>query len=143
MQAVMPEPKSAAALTRPSPVLKKTRLTRDEGSVDPRKPSAVERLQLREGETYRISYAVGGLRQRRVSRSIALFEGESTGRTWDGTAQPCLKFTLPHGRAVALLGEQLIDARVAELNQRGQWVLAEPKAGATRSPGHRRAVTLH
>ena len=44
----------------------------------------VERFQLRRGEMYRISYTVRTPQQRRVTRSLAVYEGSSKRRLWDG-----------------------------------------------------------
>jgi hypothetical protein len=83
----------------------------------------VERFGLQPAEMYRVAYVVGGVESRRVSRSLAVFEGVSERRRWDGESAFCLDFVLPHGRTLSLLGTQLIDVRPAGLNDRGQWVL--------------------
>jgi hypothetical protein len=58
-----------------------------------------------------------------VSRSLVLFEGVGERRRWDGGTVSCLEFVLPQGRGLCLLASQLIDARAAGLNERGQWIL--------------------
>ena len=105
-------------------VPRRPRLVRD----GPRgaEPNPVDSFALRSGEMYRISYAVGDAQQRRVTRSIAVYGGQSERRLWGGDLMPCLDFALPQGRTLSLLGSQLIDARLAELNERGQWVLQHP-----------------
>jgi hypothetical protein len=85
--------------------------------------SVVERFGLRPAEMYRVAYIAGGGDARRVSRSLAVFNGESERRRWDGQAATCLDFVLPQGRALSLLATQLVDVRPAGLNERGQWVL--------------------
>ena len=82
------------------------------------------RFGLRPGELYRISYSLGSPHLRRVTRSLAVFHGASLRRQWDGTTVACLDFTRPQGRPLSLLGIQLVDARLASLNDRGQAVLA-------------------
>jgi hypothetical protein len=74
---------------------------------------------------YRISYAVGGLNQRRVTRSVAVYGGQAERRVWGGALAPCLDFALPQGRTLSLLTSQLVDARPAEKNENGQWVLQQ------------------
>ena len=86
---------------------------------------------LRPGEMYRISYAVGSPHQRRVTRSLVVFGGQSHRRQWDGDVVMCLDFSRPHGRPLSLLAEQLVDARPATLNERGQLILTD-------EPGQRR-----
>ncbi len=121
---------------------KRARLVRDSGGrSEPAAPEAIQRFALRAGDMYRISYAVGGTQQRRVSRSVAVFGGESERRSWGGAVVSCLDFSLPHGRTLSQLADQLVDARAAELNDRGQWVLAEENAGHRRRGG-RRVVTF-
>jgi hypothetical protein len=83
----------------------------------------VERFGLQAAEMYRVAYVVGGAESRRVSRSLAVFEGVSERRRWDGESALCLDFVLPHGRTLSLLSTQLVDVRPAGLNERGQWVL--------------------
>jgi hypothetical protein len=99
----------------------RTRLVRDR--------SLLERFGLRPGEMYRVAYVVGSTEPRRVSRSLVVFEGASWRRRWDGEVASCLDFVLPHGRALSLLGSQLVDVRPAELNEHGQWVLLAQAAG--------------
>lgn len=85
--------------------------------------SAIERFGLTAGEVYRVAYVVGGTPARRVSRSLVVFEGVGERRRWDGGTASCLEFVLPQGRALCLVEGQLIDARPAALNERGQWIL--------------------
>jgi hypothetical protein len=85
--------------------------------------SALERFGLRPAEMYRVAYVAGGGESRRVSRSLAVFNGESERRRWDGQTVTCLDFVLPQGRPLSLLATQLVDVRPAGLNERGQWVL--------------------
>lgn|SRR5579864_1843112 len=86
---------------------------------------------LRPGEMYRISYAVGNPHHRRVTRSLVVFGGRSQRRQWNGELVPCLDFARPQGRPLSLLATQLVDARPATLNERGQLVLTD-------EPGQRR-----
>ena len=120
--------------------VKRARLVRD--SSDGTTPVAIlaDRFALHQGEMYRISYAIGGTAQRRVSRSVAIFGGQSTRRRWGGDMVPCLDFSLPHGRTLSLLADQLVDVRTAELNDRGQWVLTDEEHGGRRRRGGRRTV---
>ena len=93
----------------------------------------VLRFALRPGELYRISYVLGSPQLRRVTRSLAVYGGESVRRQWDGSSVPCLDFTRPQGRPISLLSSQLVDARLASLNDRGQVVLVEhPQRGRRR-----------
>src|SRR5258708_40379022 len=86
---------------------------------------AVDRFGLASGEMYRISYSIRGTGpESRVSRSVALFTGESERRSWSGEAIKCLDFVLPHGRKMSLLSEQLVDAKNAHVNDHGQYVLS-------------------
>src|ERR1700733_7967449 len=85
----------------------------------------VERFQLRRGEMYRISYTVRTPQQRRVTRSLAVFAGSSKRRLWDGREAVCFEFQRPHGRPLSLLRGQIVEARPATLNDRGQLVLVE------------------
>jgi hypothetical protein len=78
---------------------------------------------LRPGEMYRISYAVGGQHERRVSRSLVVFGGRTERRQWNGELVPCLDFSRPQGRPLSLVAAQLVDARPASLNERGQLIL--------------------
>jgi hypothetical protein len=84
----------------------------------------VERFQLRRGEMYRISYTVR-TPQRRVTRSLAVYAGASKRRLWDGREAVCYEFQRPHGRPLSLLRGQIVEARPATLNDRGQLVLVE------------------
>src|ERR1017187_8131369 len=101
----------------------------------------VERFQLRRGEMYRISYTVRTPQQRRVTRSLAVFAGSSKRRLWDGREAICYEFQRPHGRPLSPLRQQIVEARPATLNARGQLVLVEesgprrtlPRSTATRS----------
>jgi hypothetical protein len=101
----------------------------------------VERFQLRRGEMYRISYTVRTPQQRRVTRSLAVYAGSSKRRLWDGREAVCYEFQRPHGRPLSLLRGQIVEARPATLNDRGQLVLVEdsaqrrslPRSMATRS----------
>ena len=94
---------------------------------------------LRSGEMYRISYSVGGSSQRRVTRSVAIYGGQTERRVWSGDVMSCLDFALPQGRTLSLLTSQLVDARPAELNERGQWVLQQPDGHHRRAPRRRRS----
>src|SRR5579863_8722716 len=91
----------------------------------------VERFQLRRGEMYRISYTVRTPQQRRVTRSLAVYAGSSKRRLWDGREAVCYEFQRPHGRPLSLLRDQIVEARPATLNDRGQLVLVE-EAGPRR-----------
>jgi hypothetical protein len=101
----------------------------------------VERFQLRRGEMYRVSYTVRTPQQRRVTRSLAVYAGSSKRRLWDGREAICYEFQRPHGRPLSLLRAQIVEARPATLNDRGQLVLVEepgprrtlPRSTATRS----------
>lgn len=84
---------------------------------------------------YRVAYVAGGGGSRRVSRSLAVFDGLCERRRWDGEVAPCLDFVLPQGRSLSLLAGQVVDVRPAGLNERGQWVLTSVGARAQ----HRRA----
>ena len=79
------------------------------------------------GELYRISYTLGTPQVRRVTRSLAVFGGSSLRRQWDGTRVACLDFTRPQGRPLALLESQLVDARLAALDEQGHVTLAEQR----------------
>jgi hypothetical protein len=85
----------------------------------------VEGVQLRRGEMYRISYSLRTPQQRRVTRSLAVFTGSSKRRLWDGHEAVCFEFQRPHGRPLSLLRGQIVEARPATLNERGQLVLVE------------------
>ena len=82
---------------------------------------------LQAGAMYRIAYSVGTPGARRVSRSVVLFEKVSKRRLWSGELVRCLDFQLPHGRALSLLEDQIVDAREATQNDRGQWTLGEKR----------------
>jgi hypothetical protein len=112
---------------------KRPRLVRDR--------SLLERFGLRPGEMYRVAYVAGGAEARRVSRSLVVFDGVCQRRRWDGEAASCLDFVLPQGRALSLLGSQLVDVRPAGLNERGQWVLLAQAAGGRRRRASRRNVS--
>jgi hypothetical protein len=94
----------------------------------------VERFQLRRGEMYRVSYTVRTPQQRRVTRSLAVYSGSSKRRLWDGREAVCYEFQRPHGRPLSLLRSQIVEARPATLNDRGQLVLVE-------EPGPRRPLS--
>lgn len=134
---------SQTTMTTSDPgVAPRARLVRDSGRSA--MPGVTDKhFALQAGEMYRISYAIGGNPQRRVSRSVAVFGGESERRRWGGEMIQCLDFSLPHGRTLSLLAEQLVDVRMAELNERGQWVLTEDMPGGRRHRGGRRAVERH
>ena len=85
----------------------------------------VEDVQLQRGEMYRISYSLRTPQQRRVTRSLVVFTGASRRRLWDGREAVCFEFERPHGRPLALLRAQIVEARLATLNERGQLVLVE------------------
>ena len=124
------------SLTEAQEPLRRPRLVRDPmPAVE--LPSA-EQFSLQPGEMYRIAYAVGGTPQPRVTRSVVIYGGQSERRLWDGETVPCLDFTLPQGRNLSLLSGQLIDARPAALNERGQWVLQHPE-GRRRRAARRQA----
>src|ERR1017187_4707557 len=101
----------------------------------------VERFQLRRGGMYRISYTVRTPLQQRVTRSLAVYAGSSRRRMWDGREAVCFEFQRPHGRPLSLLRGQIVEARPATLNDRGQLVLVEddgprrqlPRSLSTRS----------
>lgn len=80
---------------------------------------------------YRISYALGSTRERRVTRSVVVFDGATERRQWNGQVVMCLDFSRPHGRPLSILSAQLVDARPAVRNERGQVVLVD-------GPGPRR-----
>jgi hypothetical protein len=110
---------------------RRPRLVRDSQRVG--EPSPVDQFGLHPGDMYRISYSVGGNQQRRVTRSVVIFGGQSERRLWGGDTQVCLDFALPQGRTLSLLASQLVDARPAELNDRGQWVLQQPEGRRRRA----------
>jgi hypothetical protein len=120
-----------ASLLSGSGMPKRQRLVRDgprELQPDPR-----DQVALQPGAMYRISYSVGGSQQRRVTRSVAVYSGQVERRVWDGELIPCLDFALPQGRTLSLLASQLVDARPAVLNERGQWVLSRSAAQRRRA----------
>jgi hypothetical protein len=82
---------------------------------------------------YRISYSLRTAQHRRVTRSLAVFTGASRRRLWDGREAICFEFHRPHGRPLSLLRDQIVEARPATLNERGQLVLVE-------EPGQHRAA---
>jgi len=94
------------------------------------------------GALYRISYALGSPHLRRVTRSLAVFGGASMRRQWDGTTVACLEFTRPQGRPLSLLDSQLVDARLATVNDRGQVILAEQRSRPRRRGMRRRTRRL-
>jgi hypothetical protein len=100
----------------------------------------VERFQLRRGEMYRISYTVRTPQQRRVTRSLAVYAGSSKRRLWDGREAVCFEFQRPHGRPLSLLRGQIVEARPATLNDRGQLVLVD-ESGQQRRPLPRSVAT--
>ena len=114
----------------PAPV-RRTRLVRER--------SVSELFGLHPGEMYRIAYSVGGSQQRRVTRSIAVFTGQAERRRWGGEMATCLDFALPQGRVLSLLSSQLVDARPAAMNERGQWVLMDQQQGTRRRRAARRS----
>jgi hypothetical protein len=93
----------------------------------------VEDVRLQAGEMYRISYSLRTPQQRRVTRSLVTFTGASRRRLWDGQEAVCFEFERPHGRPLSLLRGQIVEARLATLNERGQLVLVE-------NGGHRRTL---
>jgi len=102
----------------------------------------VERFQLRRGEMYRVSYTVRTPQQRRVTRSLAVYSGCAKRRLWDGREAVCYEFQRPHGRPLSLLRGQIVEARPATLNDRGQLVLVEesgPRRALSRSLSTRSA----
>ncbi len=105
----------------------------------------VEGVQLRRGEMYRISYSLRTPQQRRVTRSLAVFTGSSRRRLWDGHEAVCFEFQRPHGRPLSLLRGQIVEARPATLNERGQLVLvedAEPRRPLPRSLTNRARLSV-
>ncbi len=120
---------------------RRQRLVRDTGSRDSY-ANPVEHFALQPGATYRISYSVGGPSQRRVTRSVAVYGGLAERRVWGGALMPCLDFALPQGRTLSLLASQLVDARPAEMNEHGQWVLQPAGARRRRAARRPQAGTL-
>src|SRR5437870_6269386 len=98
---------------------------------------AANSVDLMPGELYRISYAVGSPSQRRVTRSIVIYAGASQRRLWNGHLVPCLDFSRPQGRQLSLLLSQLVDARPASVNERGQLVLTDETAAKRRRVSRR------
>jgi hypothetical protein len=90
-------------------------------------------VQLRRGEMYRISYSLRTPQERRVTRSLVVFTGSSRRRLWDGHEAICYEFQRPHGRPLSLLRGQIVEARPATLNDRGQLVLIVDGVGQHRS----------
>ena len=123
------------SLLRSSDPAPRRRLIRD--GIRDAEPDPVDHFALRSGEMYRISYSVGGPSQRRVTRSVAIYGGRTERRVWSGDVMPCLDFALPQGRTLSLLTNQLVDARPAELNERGQWVLQQTEGRRRRAPRRR------
>jgi hypothetical protein len=82
---------------------------------------------------YRISYSLRTPQQRRVTRSLVVFTGSSRRRLWDGHEAICYEFQRPHGRPLSLLRGQIVEARPATLNDRGQLVLVVDGVGQRRS----------
>jgi hypothetical protein len=70
---------------------------------------------------------------------VAIYGGQTERRVWSGDVMSCLDFALPQGRTLSLLTSQLVDARPAELNERGQWVLQQPDGHHRRAPRRRRS----
>ena len=97
----------------------RVRLVRDQSA-----PATTPRFSLQAGEMYRIAYSIHGSEER-VSRSVALFEGETERRSWKGDVITCLDFMLPQGRKMSLIADQVIDARAAQLGEHGKWVLVD------------------
>lgn len=119
------------SLFRDAEIPRRPRLVRD-GHRELENNSA-DHFALQAGEMYRISYSIGGAQQRRVTRSVVIYGGQSERRLWGGETMACLDFALPHGRSVSLLSSQLVDARPAEMNERGQWVLQQPEGRRRRA----------
>jgi len=90
------------------------------------------------GELYRIAYGVGGPSDRRITRSVVVFTGAGERKRWDGKQVRCLEFALPRGRSLSLLEDQLVDARPALINERGQLVLVSGASGLRRRTLRRR-----
>lgn len=85
--------------------------------------NVAESFALRVGSNYRIAYASGTWRNRRMSKSVARFAGWTLHPDWTGSHVDCLDFVLPQGRTVSLLPHQLVEARLLVQNERGQWVV--------------------
>lgn len=107
-------------------------------------PEAAQRdtpvLGLQQGQLYRLAHTQGTHQARRVIRSLVVFVGASTRRQWDGTLVTCLEFTRPQGRPLSLLAGQVVEARPATRNDRGQVVLISTPVGAVRRRGSRRRI---
>lgn len=105
-------------------------------------PEAAQRetLGLEPGQLYRLAHTQGIHQARRVIRSLVVFEGASTRRQWDGTLVTCLEFTRPQGRPLSLLAGQVVEARAAARNERGQVVLLATQLGLARRRGSRRRI---
>lgn len=131
---IMNAPNAADVEVEPSPVRRRSRLVRDH--------TAVERFGLRPGAMYRIAYVAGGVQARRVSRSLVVFEGARERRRWDGEPASCLDFVLPQGRVLSLTAVQLVDARPASVNERGQSVLIVQDHPRRRHRRHRRPAPV-
>ena len=108
-------------------------------SVSPRR-GGLPVWPLTPGEMYRIAYGVGGSVERRITRSVVVFAGEGKRRRWDGLQVRCLEFALPRGRTLSLLEDQIVDARPALLNDRGQLVLVSADGPRRRRILRRRRV---
>lgn len=105
-------------------------------------PEAAQRetLGLQPGQLYRLAHTQGTHQGRRVIRSLVVFVGASTRRQWDGTVVTCLEFTRPQGRPLSLLAAQVVEARAAARNERGQVVLLATQLGLARRRGSRRRI---
>lgn len=109
--------------------------------LDDAADTVVTHFHLTHGQTYRVAYTLGNDDQRRMTRSIATFRGLSERRMWDGKPVSCLEFLLPHGRAVSILAHQLIEARPATLNDKGQFTLVEDDHPTVRRRAVRASAT--
>ena len=72
-----------------------------------------------------------------------MYAGSSKRRLWDGREAVCYEFQRPHGRPLSLLRGQIVEARPATLNDRGQLVLVEdagPAPDAAAQPRPREAA---
>ncbi len=92
-------------------------------------PQAVKAVHsdLEEGMSYRIAYRVGDSIRSHVIRSVAIFDGIREERLWDGSRASCFLFRLPQGRGLALLEDQIIEVRLIEQNEQGQWILHDTR----------------
>ena len=95
-------------------------------------------VQLEPGGMYRISYALGSSRERRVTRSVVVFGGATERRQWNGQVVECLDFSRPQGRPLSILSTQLVDARPAVRNDSGQVVLVDGPGQRKRRLSRRR-----